>query len=79
MGKLARGAVGLVDRQLFAFDRVDFTLRLDGVGWWTRSPVARDYARAWLATGSPGASLCGEAWAYVDRSTGEGVLQGWLE
>jgi protein ImuB len=79
IGRLARGLVGLVDRQLYTFDRVDFTLRLEGVGWWTLSPTSRDYARAWLASTAAGQPLGAEAFAYVDRSSGEGVVQGWLE
>ncbi len=81
IGKLSRGASGYVDRQLYTLDRVEFALRLDGVGWWTPSPTSRDYARAWLVSAANGAegAACGEAWAFVDRSTGEGVLQGWME
>lgn len=81
IGRLTSGALGLIDRQLYSMDRVRFLQRLDGVGWWTLAPTSRDYVCAWLATGacgSPGAS-CGEALAFVDRSTGEGVLHGWME
>jgi protein ImuB len=81
VGRITRGGVGAVDRQLYAFERVRFSMRLDGVAWWTLSPTSRDYVSAWLAAGAPGSpgASCGEAWAYVDRATGEGFLQGWVE
>jgi protein ImuB len=93
LGRVGRGAIVAVDRQLFAIDRMRFVMRLDGVEWWTASPASRDYVRAWLVAGSgkgaPGgaargameASPCpaGEAWIYVDRTTGEAFLQGWCE
>jgi protein ImuB len=87
LGKLAKGAVVAVDRKLFAVERLRFVMRLDGVEWWTAAPASRDYATAWLVAGEtggrPGAEkprpLSTEAWVYVDRATGEGYLQGYLE
>jgi protein ImuB len=75
LGRIARGAVALVDRQLFTIEEVHFVMRLDGIEWWTPSPVARDYARAWMVSGTTAA----EGWVFVDRHTGEGWLQGWSE
>lgn len=96
LGRVGRGAIVAVDRHLYAIERLCFVMRLDAVEWWTPTPASRDYARAWLVSGTPsgrpslprggdlrpprdGASTssCGEAWIYVDRSTGEAFLQGW--
>jgi protein ImuB len=88
LGKVGRGAIVAIDRQLYAIERMRFVMRLDGVEWWTASPASRDYLRAWLVSGAPtgkpvreGASAvsAGEAWIYVDRTTGEAFLQGWCE
>ena len=92
LGQVGRGAIVAVDRQLFAIERMRFVMRLDGVEWWTATPVSRDYFKAWLASGPPtggGArpmtlgearpGPAGEAWIYVDRATGEAFLQGWCE
>lgn len=93
LGRVGRGAIVAVDRQLFAIERMRFVMRLDGVEWWTSQPASRDYLKAWLVSGppqgrGPGAargaegqspSPAGEAWIYVDRATGEAFLQGWCE
>ncbi|WP_234023578.1 Y-family DNA polymerase [Sorangium cellulosum] len=95
LGRVGRGAIVAVDRHLYAIERLCFVMRLDAVEWWTPAPASRDYARAWLVSGSPSgrarpgelrpprdgasASSCGEAWIYVDRATGEAFLQGWCE
>ena len=89
LGRVARGDVVAVSNQLYAIERRNFAMRLDAVEWWTFSPISRDYSWAWLATGSPGRepspgqrlplSTCGEALIFVDRTTGEGFLQGWRE
>ncbi|WP_437591915.1 DinB/UmuC family translesion DNA polymerase [Sorangium sp. So ce1000] len=98
LGRVGRGAIVAVDRHLYAIERLSFVMRIDAVEWWTPTPASRDYARAWLVSGSPSgraaparlgelrpprdgasASSCGEAWIYVDRSTGEAFLQGWCE
>jgi protein ImuB len=56
---------------------VQFDARLDGIEWWTGSPVSRDYVRVWLtARGRQGVAT---AWAYTDRDTQESWLHGWLD
>ena len=75
LGRIGRKSVVLVDRQLYTIEELGFVMRLDGVEWWTPSPTARDYLRAWMVSGGTAA----EAWVYVDRQTGEGWLQGWSE
>jgi protein ImuB len=75
LGRFARGAVAMVDRQLFTIEEARFVMRLDGVEWWTDAPVSRDYLRARLVS----SNAVAEGWVYVDRQTGEGWLQGWCE
>jgi len=53
LGRVGRGAIVAVDRQLFAIERMRFVMRLDGVEWWTASPASRDYLKAWLVSGPP--------------------------
>jgi protein ImuB len=77
---------------LFAIEKAEHLMRLDGVEWWTRSPASRDYFRVWLASGddakgkkslpAPGTrtrAACAEALVYVVKRTGEMFLQGWYE
>jgi protein ImuB len=54
---------------------VTFDARLDGIEWWTSTPLHRDYLQAWLQCGSTGAT----AWIYQDRKTHELKLHGWLD
>lgn len=95
LGKVAKGGVVAVgasakgpggDPQIFAIEKLEFLMRLDGVEWWKKTPASRDYARAWLVSGGDerGArkkakAACGEALVYVVRKTGEMFLQGWYE
>ncbi len=79
VGHLGRGAVVAVDQHLYAVERARFVMRLDGIEWWTRSPVSRDYARVVLGKGGPGGGVAGEAWIYTERATGEAFLQGWCD
>jgi protein ImuB len=94
LGKVTSGGVvaigGGSEPHLFAIARMEHLMRLDGVEWWTKSPASRDYARAWLVSGSDeGAkrangksaakAACAEALVYVVRKTGEMYLQGWYE
>jgi protein ImuB len=80
------------DPHVFAIEALTHLMRLDGVEWWTRTPASRDYARAWLVSGSEEGRLeraargktgvrtaNGEALVYVMRRTGEVFLQGWYE
>lgn len=90
IGRIVKGAVIAVDNRLYVIEHLKFVMRLDGVEWWTRSPASRDYGLAWLVSGaSTGTKLAagkefatraaGLAWVYVDRSTGEGYLQGFCD
>jgi len=83
IGRVQKGAVIAVDNRLYAIEALRFVMRLDGVEWWTRAPASRDYGVAWLV---PGKSADGRAsraptlaWVYVDRTSGEGYLQGFCE
>jgi protein ImuB len=69
---LRSGATLLLDHRLYSIERVTFDSRLEGVEWWTDSPVARDYVRLWLRGANGGM----EAVVYVDRSSGLRMLQG---
>lgn len=74
--------------QLFAVEKLEFLMRLEGVEWWKKG-ASRDYARAWLVSGGVSGdergarkkakAACGEALVYVVRKTGEMFLQGWYE
>jgi protein ImuB len=84
IGKISKGAVIAVDGRLYAIERLNFVMRLDGVEWWSETPASRDYATAWLISGpgarpGGGAPTTALAWVFVDRTTGEGYLQGWCE
>jgi protein ImuB len=95
LGKVLNGGVVAIgsgprpgaEPHLFAIEKLEHLLRLDGVEWWTRSPASRDYARAWLVSGGeeaargkgPAKAAAAEALVYVVRKTGEMFLQGWYE
>jgi protein ImuB len=67
---------------LFVVDRLRLSTRIDGVEWWTSSPVCRDYARACLRSGIESAghkAELTEAWLFVDRTTRRGFLHGWFD
>jgi protein ImuB len=53
LGRVGRGTIVAIDRHLYAIERLSFVMRLDAVEWWTPTPASRDYARAWLVSGSP--------------------------
>jgi protein ImuB len=69
---LRSGSTLLLDHRLYSIERVTFDSRLEGVEWWTDSPVARDYVRLWLRGANGGM----EAVVYVDRASGVRMLQG---
>ncbi|NUO48905.1 MAG: hypothetical protein HOV80_08625, partial [Polyangiaceae bacterium] len=77
------GAILFIGRQAFVVKRVVFDRRLDGTMWWSRSPCSRDYLRVTLshADGASAAASApaADAWVYVDRASGETMLQGWWE
>ncbi|MFO0619722.1 MAG: DNA polymerase Y family protein, partial [Polyangiaceae bacterium] len=81
-GSIAIGSTVFVGHATFEIVRVAFDRRLDGIEWWSRSGVSRDYVNVWLAplSGRPadGRSIA-EGWAYVDRATGEVFLHGLWE
>lgn len=77
LGRVSEGAVVSVANQLWSVEQATMTYRLDGVGWWTRDAVSRDYARVWLSAGRD--APVAEAMVFWDRSTGEAFLQGWWE
>lgn len=93
LGQVGKGSVIAVgpERRMFVIEEMQYLAKLDHAEWWERSPVSRDYARAWLASGEGGASLqqqrgaargkgaSGEALLFVVRRTGEVFLQGWFE
>jgi protein ImuB len=81
LGSIAIGSTVFVGHATFEIVRVAFDRRLDGIEWWARSEVSRDYVNLWLASPSlagSGRSIT-EGWAYVDRSTGETFLHGLWE
>jgi len=59
-----------IERSLYTIEHLRFEQRLEGVEWWGRAPVTRDYVRLWLQ----GAAGGFEAVAYVDRNTGRRYL-----
>ncbi|MDI1434981.1 DNA polymerase Y family protein [Polyangium sorediatum] len=91
IGRITKGAVVAIDNRLYAIESLRFVMRLDGVEWWTSSAASRDYGVAWLVPGATSAKgpagskaegasrAAGLAWVFVDRTTGEGYLQGWCE
>ncbi|WP_156041409.1 DinB/UmuC family translesion DNA polymerase [Chondromyces apiculatus] len=54
LGQVGRGAIVAVERQIFTVERMRFVMRLDGVEWWTSTPVSRDYFKAWFSASAPG-------------------------
>lgn len=66
------GASVLLAKELYTVKRLKFIERLDGVSWWEKSAVHRDYL--WALFAGPENVL--EALVYVDRRTGERFLQG---
>jgi protein ImuB len=69
----------------FTARNIRFVLRLDGIGWWTPTAVARDYFHAWLGgtknteNAAAAGEAAGRALFFVDRRTGEAFLHGWDE
>jgi protein ImuB len=82
-GRLEPGAIVFVGRQAFVVKRVVFDRRLDGAMWWSGSPCSRDYLRVTLShadgASSAASAPAADAWIYVDRASGETMLQGWWE
>jgi protein ImuB len=75
LGEFGLSRVVAVDQALMAVSARRFVLRLDEIGWWTQTPISRDYLTAVFAA----PPLVGEALVYVDRLKDKGFLQGWLE
>jgi protein ImuB len=70
-GPLYVGAALAIDGRLYSVERIVFEHRLEGVEWWSRSPVARDYVRLVLRGGDGFL----EALAYVERRSQRAFLQ----
>jgi protein ImuB len=70
-GPLHAGAALMISGRLYSVERIVFEHRLEGVEWWSRSPVARDYVRL-LLRGGDGYL---EALAYVERRNQRVFLQ----
>lgn len=66
------GATIILNREMYVVERVRFDHRLSNVEWWNEHPVSRDYL--WLSLAGALGKL--EAFAYVDRSTGQFFVQG---
>lgn len=77
-GPMGAGELVLCVPVALRIEQVHFDVRLEGVDWWTASPVSRDYARVWLRGAAP-QSAGAAAWVFTDRSTGERWLHGWLD
>lgn len=81
----AEGEHPLMARELFlggerfVVTRVTFDRRLDGVAWWTKRAVGRDYLQVELSRLSRGETEIVLAWVFVDRRTCELFLQGYWE
>jgi protein ImuB len=65
------GAALAIGARLYTVERIVFDHRLDGVEWWSRSPVARDYVRLWLKS----AEGMSEALAFIERDSQRAFLQ----
>ncbi len=70
-GALHVGAAFAVGERLYTVERILFEHRLEGVEWWSRSPIARDYVRLVLR----GTGGFVEALAYVERQSQRAFLQ----
>jgi protein ImuB len=68
---LRRGTTLSLEHRLYSIERVVFERRLEGIEWWSGSPVSRDYVRVWLRGQSGGI----EAIVYVDRATRARMIQ----
>jgi protein ImuB len=69
------GATVFLDHQAYVIDQLSFQERLDGIEWWGKQPIARDYWRAFLR-GSTGGL---EALIYVEPQTGHCFLQAMVD
>lgn len=65
------GAALAIGTRLYTVERILFDHRLEGVEWWSRTPVSRDYVRLWLKS-PEGMS---EAVAYIERASQRAFLQ----
>lgn len=66
------GSSVLLAKELYTLKGLRFIERLEGVSWWEKTAVHRDYLWALFA----GKANVLEALVYVDRRTGERFLQG---
>ncbi len=86
------GTALFVGKDAFTIREVRFDRRLDGVAWWSKGVVRRDYFRVRLACSArlgpqrlavsppaPPSAAIADAWVFLDRHTGEVFLHGWWE
>jgi hypothetical protein len=66
------GTSVVINRELYVIEKLRFDHRLSNVQWWTERPVSRDYL--WLLLAGAAGKL--EAFAYVERDTGQVFVQG---
>ena len=69
---LHAGASIIINRELYVVEKLRFDQRLSNVQWWTERPVSRDYL--WLLLAGAVGKL--EAFAYIERDTGQVFVQG---
>ena len=90
LSALRAGTTVFIGKVAFTIQHVRFDRRIDGVAWWTKGVVHRDYLRVALAeeprpqrgslfTNDTSPRGAAEAWVFVDRRTGETFLHGWWE
>jgi hypothetical protein len=65
------GATLFLDHQAYVIERLRCEERLDGLEWWNKQPIARDYWRVFLQ----GATAGLEALIYVEPDSGRRFLQ----
>jgi protein ImuB len=90
LSALRAGTTVFIGKVAFTIQHVRFDRRIDGVAWWTKGVVHRDYLRVTLTeesrplrgslfTNVASPRGAAEAWVFVDRRTGETFLHGWWE
>ncbi len=65
------GATLFLEHQAYVIERLRFEERLDGIEWWDKQPISRDYWRVFLQ----GATAGLEALIYVEPESGRCFLQ----
>ncbi|HEY5960101.1 MAG TPA: DNA polymerase Y family protein, partial [Polyangiaceae bacterium] len=65
------GATVFLEHQAYVIEQLRFEERLEGIEWWNKQPIARDYWRSFLRGTTGGL----EALIYVEPQTGHCFLQ----